>query len=527
VELVPKMEIPARDHYLKALLVLAIALTALVASDSYFTFLEDETYIVSAAGLPVRQTLALFQSGQGQHEHPPLSDLLLHFWLPMAGSSRLLLRLPSMVLYLLGLVLLGLSAERFAGRSAFNSLIYLGCIWPFAFHFARMTGWYSFCFFLSAVMTFSYFRYLEKPCCGRLIIFIGTAGLMLYSNYYGWALLSIFALDICARKRAEALRFICCVFGSLALVYFPMWAVFFNELHGYTSTTAGRSIVSPIVNTIYCFYSLMVSESVAPWIWPLSIPAGIAILVSVVAATVLLPRRCRPFLLYFALLFGGMAAIGIMGTKRLLFISGWLLFSFSIALANRKMKTVRKLLILSLLIVALTGWAGVFARRWYAAPHFIEPWAEIADEATVAVEHGQVVVSNSPSFLFYANYALQNHGLLKGAFSPGWVKDPRIATVDTEPRFTGVSTFAPPTVSSVLFVSGVNVSAVDETNRAESWLRTNCFLVSTRKQVRDTGYSLKARFFKDCDQPEYRIVLEQYQCIQPQTGDKQNSPQPQ
>jgi hypothetical protein len=35
----------------------------------------------------------LFVSGQGQHEHPPLFDLLLHFWLPVAGVNPSLVRL--------------------------------------------------------------------------------------------------------------------------------------------------------------------------------------------------------------------------------------------------------------------------------------------------------------------------------------------------------------------------------------------------------------------------------------------------
>jgi hypothetical protein len=414
---VPTAESRVLSAYLKAVLLLIVALLAFIGSDRYFTFLEDETAIVNAARQPAAQTLGLFWAGQGQHEHPPLSDVLLHFWLPIGRSAAWLLRLPSVLLYLTGLLILALSAKQLAGTSAFTSMLCLGSLWPFAFHFGRMTGWYSFCFFLAAAMTLSYVHYLEKSNWKRLAIFISTAGLMVYSNYYGWALICCFALDVYLRKRKEAVKFTLCTFGILVSAYTPMWAVFFRELANGTRISNGPPLVSMILNSAYCLYSLFVSESVAPWFWLLSIPACFAILLSVIATVALLSKQNRAFVVYFALLFGGMATIGIIGTKRLLFISTWLLLSFSIAIANQKMKGVRTVLVVSLVFLSAVGWIGILARRWYAAPHFIEPWAEIAEEAAVSLESGEVVVSNSPPFFFYANYALHRRGMLKGSFS--------------------------------------------------------------------------------------------------------------
>ena len=504
----------AKTQRLKVLVPLIVVLCAFIASDRYLSFLEDETFIVNAARQPVAQTLALFWSGGGQHEHPPLSDLLLHFWLPVAGSSPWLLRLPSEVFYLAGILLLALTAQFLAGSSAFTSMIYVGAVWPFAFHFARLAGWYSSCFFLASAMTLSYFKYLEKPSWGWLAVFVSAALMMVYSNYYGWALVVCFVLDVCMRKPKEALKFLLFTFGVLILAYTPMWTVFFNELSYGTHISNGPTIVPKLLNSIYCFYSLFVSESVAPWIWLLSFPALVGILVSIVTAVKLLSKQHKIFMAYFALQFGGMAIIGIIGTKRLLFISGWLLLSFSIALANQKMKGVRMLLVISLVVVSAVGWTGVFARRWYAAPHFIEPWAEIADESAIAVGRGQTVVSNSPAFLFYANYALHRQGPLKAPFSPGWVEDPRITAVNN-PEFSGVHFFTPYKPSTVLFVNGVNTDAFEETELVEAWLRANCSLVSMRQLVPDSGYPLKTRFFKGSGQPQFRIQLERYECVRP------------
>jgi hypothetical protein len=490
----------------RAAAILAVTLFAFLASDKYFTFLEDETKIVDAARQPPSQTLGLFWAGQGQHEHPPLSDILLHYWLPMGKYGPWLLRLPSVLFYLAGLLLLALAAKQLAGTSAFASMLWAGSLWPFAFHFARMTGWYAFCFFLAAAMTLSYLRYLERPDWKRLALFIAAAALMVYSNYYGWALAACFALDVCIARRKQASKFIFCTFGILISAYTPMWTVFFRQLASGAQVSGGPPLASKILNSIYCFYSLFVSESVAPWFWFLSVPACLAILSIAVSTAMLLSKRNRAFAGYFALLFGGMAAIGILNTKRLLFLSAWLLLPVSIALANREKKAVRTVLAASLALVAAVGWLGILSRGWYAAPHFIEPWAQIADEAAVSAEHGGVVVSNSPSFLFYANYALHSHGMLKGPFSPGWVEDPRIVPVA---QWSGLDLSKP---STVLFVNGVNIDFPEETSRVQSWLRAHCVLVSMRQLVPDSGWPLKARFFKGAGQRQYRIELSRYKC---------------
>src|SRR5271156_3420565 len=75
-------------------------------------------------------------------------------------------------------------------------------------------------------------------------------------------------------------------------------------------------------------------------------------------------------------------------------------FVLAIALSNREMKRVHALLVLSLALVAAVGWAGVFARKYYSALHFVEPWAEIAEEAATSVQRGGFVINNNPSFRF-------------------------------------------------------------------------------------------------------------------------------
>src|SRR5689334_9673474 len=99
--------------------VLACGLVTFLSADRWFSILDDETIIVTKARKPVIDTIRLFWDGHGEHEHPPLSDLLLHFWLPIGGAAQWSLRLPSVFFYLIGLLFLAMTANQLAGPAAF------------------------------------------------------------------------------------------------------------------------------------------------------------------------------------------------------------------------------------------------------------------------------------------------------------------------------------------------------------------------------------------------------------------------
>ena len=62
--------------------------------------------------------MKLFLSGGGQHEHPPLSDLILHEWLWLTNGNIHFIRLPSVIFYLLGAWFLLQAARRMGGDRA-------------------------------------------------------------------------------------------------------------------------------------------------------------------------------------------------------------------------------------------------------------------------------------------------------------------------------------------------------------------------------------------------------------------------
>src|SRR2546428_12830860 len=119
----------------QAVLLLGLALMAFVGTDRWFAPLDDETEFVSLARQPLAQTIDDYSHGDGQPEHPPLAGVLLHAWLPIGSDSLWALRLPSVLLYLAGLLGFATAARMIAGDRAFLSALWIGVLWPFAFHF--------------------------------------------------------------------------------------------------------------------------------------------------------------------------------------------------------------------------------------------------------------------------------------------------------------------------------------------------------------------------------------------------------
>jgi hypothetical protein len=235
-------------------------------------------------------------------------------------------------------------------------------------------------------------------------------------------------------------------------------------------------LISNLMLGSFDFYSLFVSESVAPWFWYLSIPAGVAI------AVVLASVWRQTFFRYFAVAFAGLVLAGGTDNKRLLFLTGWLILGIAAAPLSRR-------LVISLVVIAVLGWTGILTRRWYSAPHFIEPWTEVAERATAALGRGDVVVSNSPTFLFTLHKT-----------------NPNIYDI----RRWGL--FPPPRPVTVLFVEGVNQSMNEWTARVAGRLRSECALVESSRLAPDSGSELKQKFFPQFREPPFRILIDRYRC---------------
>jgi hypothetical protein len=485
----------------------------LVVSDRYVTYIDDETTIIGAAIQPVRATLALFWSGEGQHEHPPLYDILLHFWLRLTGGAFEYLRMPSIFFYLAGLVLLALAAKRLGGSSSAQAIVWLGVLWPFGFHYGRLAAWYSFSFFLVAGLTLAYLRFLEEQSFARWAWFAFLGAALLWTNYFGWAVLGCFAIDQFLRRRAlEPTASLGTILKTIA-----MWCVAFLPLVRAFQTELGIGLdfhVRPLAilaNAAFSFYSFFVSESVAPWFWSLSVPAGVAILICVVSVAISIPQNARRFLIYGVLLLAVMAVSGLLLTRRLLLVAPWIVLPIAIAVGESKSRLARIGLPVALLIIGGIGWYGIYSRRFYSAPRFIEPWPRIAQETADKIHSGATVIANNPSFLFYLTYTLRvPEGTTPWKFSGLLPDQVRIPQVKFPEDWLAAGH---PVTPAMVWIRGVGgARTAGRMDDAAEQLGKSCGAQTSRLTMRDSGYEWKKRIFPGRDELQWRIEVRDYDC---------------
>jgi len=493
----------------------------LVMTNNSITIIDDEATIVGDAASPVRTILSPFLFGNGRHEHPPLYDLFLHFWLRWTGGEFNYLRIPSILFFLAGLFLLGRASRHFAGHlnermkelSGGVAVIWLGVLWPFGFHFGRLAAWYSFSFLLVAGLTLSYFKYLEEQTSSRLAVLSVFCVLLVWTSYFAWAILACLALDQFLRSRAkESKAHLKALLGIAVLVcvcFLPLFSAFHSELRSGVNLHQGALTI--LANMAFNVFSLFVSESVAPWYWWVSVPAGLAILLAVALVAWRVPRPVRRFLYYSAFLIVVMASIGILKTKYLLLISPWVLLPVGVAIESAKPRWATFTLAAALLVIGGAGWYGVYSRRFYSAPRFLEPWQEVAGDAAAKIHDGATVIADHPSFLVYLTYILkapsQNGTWKFEGMLPDSVKYPGVFSPQS-----WLAAGHPTSGKMILIRGGRDEGEGGSLDQAARLLDQSCGSISSRLRMRDEGYKWKQRFFPKLGEPQWRIEIREYDC---------------
>ena len=484
----------------------------LVLTNRWFEEVDDEITIIDHAVKPISQTIRLFLQGVGEHEHPPLYDIILHSWLRLTAGNEHLLRLPAVFFYVLGAWTIALVARRLGGIQSQIWVLILVTIWPFGFHFGRLATWYSFCFLLVSLVTVTYFRFIARPTLANWALLMLNSLALIYSNYFGFAVLGCLALDyvLCSRQEfGKSLRLLLATGVVLLVAYLPIMRAFWNEAHkGVRPHGAGLSVIA---NGIYGIYCIFVSESVAPWFWSFSVPACIAIAVCLLFTVWRTPAPARYFSLYFLGLFLVMALLGIAIPKRLLFICPWLLLSIGVAIGTASSHLTRRVLAVTFAITTAIGWYGIFSRRLYAAPHWIETWEPVAQQAAETVRKHGSVIGDNPSFFFYLTYLhppspSKDSGRENfSGYLAGLVQTPGVYDA---PHWVAANR---PANSMVLLVDGPHFE-MPSVEEPERWLDENCSMIESKRMVHDTSWQWKQRFAPGIDQPEWRIQIKTYPC---------------
>jgi len=476
-------------------LVLLLAYGALLCFASQrLTVFDDEATVISMAGRDAEGTLDLFLRGKGQHEHPPLYDLILHGWISVTGEAPWSLRLPTILSFCAGLWLVGATAQLLWGTRLLA--VGLGIAWPLGFFWGTPAYWSGLTILEIAGSTWAYFAWRQSSQPRFLAAFVLFGIALVYTNYMGLVFLAGLGLHLLlSRPTARALWQGVGAGVLILLAFAPLLAVLIWQVQ--TGTRIGRSPLLLLGDGVYLGYALLVSESVAPWHWPAAVAiAGIVALLFVAFRT--------PSMLWLlglmAIPYVSSVLIGIMNNRRVSLFGPWLILYLSGLLASTKL---RRTAVIALLLVFGTGWAGIVSGRWYATFRHIEPWQEVTRTALELAGPEDVILSSHPSFYFYAGQQL------------GWNRHgPTPETIEERSgrAFAGLPSWEQAISGrrKVIYVrSAVMPRDLAEEQRLVDFLDQNYQLSFERRYLEDSASKLKNRFVGN--QPRWRIELRAYE----------------
>jgi len=171
-----------------ALGALAVAASGLVLiwGASQFTFFDDEAFSLRRYILPMGEMVSALY--RGVEPDPPLYYLLENLWIRVVGvSSPLLMRIPSIVFFIAGLLVIRPAAAAWYGERVGRMAQVLAALHPAHLLFGMAARWYSLMFLAVAVLLWMT-AVAMRGGPGRALRLIGwslAAAVVCYTNYFG------------------------------------------------------------------------------------------------------------------------------------------------------------------------------------------------------------------------------------------------------------------------------------------------------------------------------------------------------
>jgi len=250
--------------------------------------------------------------------HPPLHYLLLHGWFKLAGVSAFNARLVSVLFGTLSIPLFYLLARRFADTATSLLAAVLLAISQAAVYYSQEARPYAQAQFLSLLAAIVFLTFLRAPGPRTTSFFTLSAIALVYTNYYGAAVLLALGIYWLVFRRdypPSVFRYLSVAVTVLVVAFIP-WLIAMKSGGRLTAVRLSRgrgqpgrtpTLASPVAALAY-FNNSKLEEFEAPVRISHALP-GVLLFTLPVAVALLLRRRKTPKGLLFGLLYTAIPAV--------------------------------------------------------------------------------------------------------------------------------------------------------------------------------------------------------------------------
>jgi mannosyltransferase len=148
-----------RSHAFIILFILFLAFALRMYHASTTLMWGDEGFSVYSAS---RDLYAITFEGKDVDPHPPLYYYLFHFWLPLAGASKLAIRFFSIFFGTATVAMVYTLGRKFFTRRVGSAAAALFAIAPFAVEYSQEVRMYALVMFLGAVTTYIFVKWFDS-----------------------------------------------------------------------------------------------------------------------------------------------------------------------------------------------------------------------------------------------------------------------------------------------------------------------------------------------------------------------------
>ena len=231
-----------------------------------YNFDSDEAFSVRLAAHRFAEVITL---SLADRPHPPLYNIVLHFWLSVFGISEVAARSLSIVFSVGFLVVSAVLLRRFAAPSIAAGALLLLAISPFFVYYGEQARPFALIALLAAGNLLAYFRLLENAGNRkRLVAWAVTCALLVYAQHVGILVIGLEVLVALLGLPAARLRILMVGAGAGLLV--APWAIL-GMGHAMLTHADPLSEISwietPTITDLVWFYVAIFGSSAAHARW--------------------------------------------------------------------------------------------------------------------------------------------------------------------------------------------------------------------------------------------------------------------